>query len=95
LPKSIFLFENKEFLKCGNFGYECDKNDELLTQMLQQLKEDKTFNKYGLIKFKTCSKHLAERYTNEVDTSIKHLEQRCNGFITNNPLITENLKRYL
>ena len=95
IPKSIFLNENKDYLNCGNFGYRYDKNDKLLSDILWQIKEDKMFNEYGIIKYRTHSTELANRYIKEVDDKIKYLEQYSNNFVTCNPLITENLKMYL
>lgn len=95
IRKSIFLNENKDYLPCGNFGFNCDKNDDLLTDILWQIKEDKLFNEYGIIRYRTYSSELANRYIKEVDDKIKYLEQYSNNFVTCNPLITENLKMYL
>lgn len=95
LNKSIFLNENLDYLPCGNFGYNCNENDELLSDILRHLKNDKLFKDYGIIRYKTCSKSLAERYIKEVDNKICYIENHCNQFITCNPLITENLKMYL
>ena len=91
---SIFLYENEGYLKCSSFGYQYNKNDELLTQILTAIKEDTLFKNFGIIKFKTCSMQIAQRYIKEVDNSLKCSKTRCNEFITNNPLITENLKIY-
>lgn len=95
INKSIFLYENKEYLRCSNFGYEYDINDKLLCDVLRNIKNDKLFNDFGLIRYSTCSKALAERYIREVDSRILYLENYYNEFITHNPLITENLKIYL
>lgn len=95
IPKSIFLSENMDYISCANFGYNCDSNDKLLTSMLRQIKEEDLFNKYGIIRYRTYSRELAERYITEVDNKVKYLEYSCNEFVTLNPLITENLKMYL
>ena len=95
ITKSIFLYENENYLSCANFGYNYDKKDELLSDILRQLKEDQMFNNYGIIRYHTCSKKLSERYIKEVDNTIKYIEPIYNNFITCNPLITENLKMYL
>jgi hypothetical protein len=95
LNKSIFLNENRDYIVCGNFGYSCDKNDELLSDILRHLKDDRLFNDYGIIRYGTCSRRLAERYIKEVDNRFCYLENYYNEFITYNPLITENLKMYL
>ena len=96
IPKSIFLYENKDYLKCANFGFEYDKDDELLSNMLWQIKDDELFLKYGIIRYSTSSKELAEKYIKEVDNSIiPHFQSRFNNFTTYNPLITENLKMYI
>lgn len=95
LNKSIFLNENRDYIVCGNFGYGCDKNDELLSDILRHLKDDRLFNDYGIIRYGTCSRTLAERYIKEVDNRFCYLENYYNEFITCNPLITENLKMYL
>lgn len=92
LPKSIFLNENREYLPCANFGYNCDKNDDFLNSILDQIKQDKLFFDYGLIRYITNSKKYAKRYTQEVDDKIKYTQLYCNQFITCNPLIVENLK---
>lgn len=95
IPNSIFLYENPQYLRFGNFGYDCDRNDELLTSILRQIKDDKFFKDYGVIKYKTCSRKLAQRYINEVDDSTKYLFTYFCEFQTINPLIAENLKIYL
>lgn len=94
-PNSITLEENEEYLTCGNFGSKYNENNELLKKILRQLKDGTLFNEYGLIKFKTCSPQLAQKYVKEVDNSIHYVKSRCNEFVTNNPLITENLKQYI
>lgn len=95
IPHSIFLYENQNYLKCSNFGYDMKKDNILLIDILRQIKEDKLFEDYGLIRYKTCTKSLAERYIREVDNHFKYLDMRCNEFITCNPLIVENLKMFL
>ena len=93
--KSIFLYENKDYLPCSNFGYNCDKNDDFLNSILDQIKQDKLFYDYGIIRYATNSKKYAKRYAVEVDNKTKYSETYCNQFITWNPLIVENLKIYL
>lgn len=95
MPKSIFLNENMDYLPCSDFGFDCDENKELLSDILRHLKNDKLFNEYGIIKYTTCSKTVAEKYIKVVDKKICYFEPYCNEFITYNPLITENLKMYL
>lgn len=96
IPKSILLSENEDYKNCSKFGYENIKDCEnLLYRILQQIKTDKLFWDFGLIKFKTCDRNLAEKYIKYVDTNVKNLDYYCNIFITNNPLIVENLKVYL
>jgi hypothetical protein len=95
MPKSIFLNENRDYCPCAHFGYNTDENDELLKDILRQVKEDKLFKDYGLIRYQTFSRKLAKRYTEEVDDKIKYIEPYCNQFITCNPMIVENLKMYL
>jgi hypothetical protein len=95
IRKSIFLYENKEYLNCSNFGYKYDSNDDLLLDVLRNVKNDKLFNEYGLIRYSTSILELAKRYSKEVDNKTLHLDKYYNEFITHNPLITENLKIYL
>ena len=95
LPSSIFLNENKYYLTCGNFGFNMDKNDELLSDILWQIKDDDFFKKYGIIKYTTHSKKLIKRYMKEVDERYNFIEPYQNKFITRNPLIVENLKMFL
>jgi len=90
---SIFLNENREYLPCCHFG-EKDNNDDFLMDLIRQIKEDKLFKEYGLIRYHTSSKKYAKRYIKEVDNKIKYIEPYCNEFITHNPLIVENLKMY-
>lgn len=96
VPYSIFLYENTEYLPCGNFGFNYDKNDELLSNVLWQIKEDELFIRYGIIRYTTHSTKLAKRYIKEVDDKVKYIDQYFNNFgnkfITRNPLIVENLK---
>ena len=95
IMKSIFLYENENYLHCSCFGYEYNKDDELLSDIIRQVKSDKLFNEYGIIRYHTCSRKLSERYITEVDDRIKFIEPRFNEFVTYNPLIVENLKLYL
>lgn len=95
LRKSIFLYENENYLKCSDFGTNYKENKELIDDILRQNKDKKLFNEYGIIRYKTCSKHLAKEYVEKVDNSISFIEDRCNEFITCNPLIVENLKIYI
>ena len=95
IPKSIFLYENKEYLQCPNFGYQAKNDDEFLQDVLRKIKNDKLFKEYGLIRYKTCSLEFAKRYVNEIDKNVKYIDSHCNEFITFNPLIVENLKKYL
>jgi hypothetical protein len=91
---SIFLNENKDLLVCGNFGFNTNKDDDFLQDILRQVKNDKLFKDYGIIRYHTYSQKYAKRYIEEVDKQIRYLEPHCNKFITCNPLITENLKIY-
>ena len=93
--KSIFLYENEKYLKCSDFGTNYDRDKELIDDILRQNKDKKYFNDYGIIRYKTCSRHLAKEYVEKVDDSISFIEDRCNEFITCNPLIVENLKIYI
>lgn len=95
IQKSIFLYENRDYMPCSNFGYNTDETDELVCDIVRQLKEDKLFKQYGIIRYHTSSKKLAKRYTEEVDDKIKYIEPYSNQFITCNPMIVENLKMYL
>lgn len=95
IMKSIFLYENENYLHCSCFGYEYNKDDELLSDIIRQVKSDKLFNEYGIIRYHTCSRKLSERYITEVDDRIKFIEPHFNEFVTYNPLIVENLKLYL
>lgn len=109
IMKSIFLYENENYLKCSDFGTNYDRDKELIDDILRQNKDEKLFNEYGIIRYKTCSRHLAKEYTEKVDNSISFMADRisdglyllpkyldkCNEFITCNPLIVENLKIYI
>ena len=95
IMKSIFLYENENYLHCSCFGYEYNKDDELLSDIIRQVKSDKLFNEYGIIRYHTCSRKLSERYITEVDDRVKFIEPHFNEFVTYNPLIVENLKLYL
>lgn len=95
IPESIFLYENRNYLSCANFGFKCKKDDELLKDILSKIKKDKISIEYGIIKYKTHSTELALRYIKEVDDKIKYIEPLCNTFLFWNPLIIENLKLYL
>ena len=95
LIKSIFLYENENLLKYSDFGTNYDSDKELIDDILRQNKDKKCFNDYGIIRYKTCSRHLAKEYVEKVDGSISFIEKRCNEFITCNPLIVENLKIYI
>ena len=97
ITKSLFVSENLNYVTpCGNFGYgDISKYKDLLDDILKQIKKDKLFWDYGLIRYKTCTKSLAKKYITSVDNNIKYLDPYCNEFITCNPLIVENLKRYL
>lgn len=95
LNGSIFLHENKNLLQCADFGHNTDENDDFLQDILRQIKNDKLFNEYGIIHYRTCSKTFAERYIQKVDKQIMYIDSHCNDFLTCNPLITENLKIYL
>lgn len=96
-PKSLLLAENLNYLTpCGDFGCgDISAYKDLLDDIIRQIKSDKLFWDYGLIRYKTCSKKLAKKYTELVDNEIKDLNEHCNKFITYNPLIVENLKIYL
>lgn len=95
IMKSIFLYENEKYLKCSDFGTNYNSDKELIDDILRQNKDKKYFNDYGIIRYKTCSRHLAKEYVEKVDDSISFIEDRCNEFITCNPLIVENLKIYI
>lgn len=93
--KSIFLYENENYLKCSDFGTNYNSDKELIDDILRQNRDKKLFNEYGIIRYKTCSRHLSKEYVEKVDDTIKYIEDRCNEFITCNPLIVENLKIYI
>lgn len=93
--KSIFLYENENYLKCSDFGTNYNSDKELIDDILKQNRDKKLFNEYGIIRYKTCSRHLSKEYVEKVDDTIKYIEDRCNEFITCNPLIVENLKIYI
>ena len=95
LIKSIFLYENENYLKCSDFGTNYNSDKELIDDILRQNRDKKLFNEYGIIRYKTCSRHMAKEYVEKVDDTIKYIEDRCNEFITCNPLIVENLKIYI
>lgn len=96
-PNSILLSENSKFIENGDFGYNTNiDEDELLYNILIQIKNDDFFLNYGVIKFKTCMKHLANEYYKRVlKQNPSNQLDPCNTFVTFNPLITENLKLYL
>lgn len=95
IMKSIFLYENENYLKCSDFGTNYNSDKELIDDILRQNRDKKLFNEYGIIRYKTCSRHMAKEYIEKVDDTIKYIEDRCNEFITCNPLIVENLKIYI
>ena len=97
IPKSLLLTENLNYLvPCGHFGCgDISIYKDLLNDIIRQIKEDKLFWEYGLIRYKTCNRNLAKKYINLVDNNSKYLNTYCNEFITCNPLIVENLKIYL
>lgn len=95
-PNSIFLNENMDLLDCGNFGYNMDENDDFLKDIIRQIKDDKLFKDYGIIRYRTFFDNYVKRYVKEVDNKTKF----CNDsyqktFLTINPLITENIKALL
>lgn len=100
IPKSLLVSENMNYvMPCGYFG--CQEHGDistykdLLDDIIRQVKRDKLFWDYGLIRYKTCTESLANKYITRVDNNIKYLDAHCNEFITCNPLIVENLKIYL
>lgn len=93
-PGSIFLSENTRYLKCSDFGHNTDSDDELLNDVLRQLELNKETNYYGVIRYKTCNRQMAKRYAIEIDNTSDKLDKHCNEFLTYNPLIIENLKKY-
>ena len=100
MPKSLLLTENLNYLvPCGYFGCQefgdISAYKDLLDDIIRQVKRDKLFWDYGLIRYKTRNRNLAKKYINLVDNNIKYLDTYCNEFITCNPLIVENLKIYL
>ena len=100
IPKSLLVSENMNYvMPCGYFGcqeYEdISTYKDLLDDIIKQVKSDKLFWDYGLIRYKTCTESLAKKYITSVDNNIKYLDKYCNEFITCNPLIVENLKTYL
>ena len=50
--------------------------------------------KYGIVRYKTWVMESAESYVKNVDSNYI-LNERNNEFVTYNPLIVENLKKYL
>lgn len=95
IPKSIFLNENEDYLPCSGFGYKKNNDNELLKDVIEKVKNSKLFMEYGIIRYKTYSRKLAEQYMTEVSNEMRPLNNICSEFITINPLITENLKIYL
>ena len=100
IPKSLLVSENMDYvMPCGYFG--CQEHEDistykdLLNDIIRQVKRDKLFWEYGVIRYKTCTESLAKKYITRVDNNIKYLDTHCNEFITCNPLIVENLKIYL
>lgn len=100
MPKSLLVSENMNYvMPCGYFG--CQEHGDiyaykdLLDDIIRQVKRDKLFWEYGVIRYKTCTESLANKYITRVDNNIKYLDAHCNEFITCNPLIVENLKIYL
>lgn len=94
-PCSLLLSENKEYLPCSQFGVNPNEDKELLNDILRQIKYDRLFKDYGIIRYKTCIRPMADEYIKKVDMSAKWTESYCNKFFTYNPLITENLKMFL
>lgn len=96
IPNSIFLYENKDYLTSANPKFGIDNNEsELLRDIVRQITKNDFFYKTGVIRYKTSLKKLSEEYISEVDRHIKYLDWRFNEFVTYNPLITENLKKFL
>ena len=100
IPKSLLVSENLNYVRpCGYFGCQeygdISTDKDLLDDIIKQVKRDKLFWDYGLIRYKTCTESLAKKYITSVDNNIKYLDIYCNEFITCNPLIVENLKIYL
>jgi hypothetical protein len=100
VPKSLLVSENMNYvMPCGYFGCQeygdISTYKDLLDDIIRQVKRDKLFWDYGLIRYKTCTESLANKYITRVDNNIKYLDAHCNEFITCNPLIVENLKIYL
>ena len=92
-PKSVMLDENSAYLKCGRFGI--GGGDELLDSVIEQIKDDGMFIRYGIIRYHAPDDWLAYRYAVEVDGAEPSEWKKTRGFMTYNPLITENLKMYL
>lgn len=91
----LLLSNNRKWLEHSDFGYDIEKTDKsLLALLLDQCKNDNLFMKYGIIRYKTCVLESAESYVKNVDSNYI-LNERNNEFVTYNPLIVENLKKYL
>lgn len=94
IPNSLFLNENPHFKQCSNFGYSNGDNF-LIEDIVRQMKESDDYCDIGLLKYKTCNKEYAKEYVEMVDNRKTYLDKYYNEFTTNNPLIIENLKRFL
>ena len=91
----LLLSNNRKWLEHSDFGYDIEKTDKrLLALLLDQCKNDNLFMKYGIIRYKTWVMENAESYVKNVDSN--YILNECNNeFVTYNPLIVENLKKYL
>lgn len=91
----VLLSENLHLLEQGRYGIEEPDNKEFFNDLICQIKNYPSFLNYGFIKYKTCIKDYADEFVKNINKRYTNLNSRCNEFITMNPLITENLKKYL
>lgn len=90
----IFLSANKYFLNTVNAYFSLNYiNNKLITNIINQNKGDIRFIKNGIIHFFAKNRHEATEFTTEVLNSEYTNWQR--EYVIYNPLLNENLKKFL
>lgn len=82
-----------EFLMHSDYGVNPDENDELFKDFLKQQKKSELFMKGLFFEYKPSTPELAKRFKEEIANRVFHEDTKI--FRCYNPLITENLKKYL
>lgn len=92
----FLVYMNPEFLINSNYGVDANENDELFKDFLKQQKKSEIFMKGLFIEYSPKTPELAERFMKEISNKSYVLEpDQYKKFMIYNPLITENLKKYL